>query len=698
MNQVNLKQKRRDSVRFNILLLLAVFLCVGATTRAQVSIGTAEAPVAGALLQLKEKKNVLNDSLNAYKGLLLPRVTLSDKNQLFPMFLANPDNPASGPNTTYASDKTKLDKIHTGLVVYNLTEDKSKDLCLGLNQWNGKEWVCFQHEVGNAVGHLVSCNDLNIFGRYKSPNAHPVALHPDDESLDGSNYITLKLEITEPGAYNITVTPEYASAANGETNGYFFSDDGIFWERGVHTIMLRASGVPFWYTPVGSQGDKLTVMMNGKTLTLNNGTPCTKNIVVENFSKKPNYTIDCSQKTVHGTYLFNRPLNPQENYLSIWIEMNSTDTSVQGATVYLETDEVDGISFASIPTTITFADRIAGRKEIILRGKGKPTSAKINKMTVSSNSATGKTTCSVDVMVVYAKTKILGIGNTSTYGYNIADQNGNVNMSQYFEYGACKVLKASLNFGKDTTSLVKVDSLLFVDVDIPNAGDLQNLIDNHEPDIIVMAYNYRPTDVTTFDALDDYLQKNGVVIAAIEDTNTAELLFRRTLKNNAITCVSYKPFGTIYTFRKADKSRSVNLVNDELLNGPFGDVREKYWGEDASLTAAMTNVPDEDVIVYSDGRFNNMQPAPDEEDMITICRFKDRNLVWIGDGGFWAAGLNDVEIKASANCPFYYDDDFKPVPKLFGNTFSTDIHNSIFFANMMSWAIKTAQLKGFNTP
>jgi hypothetical protein len=108
--------------------------------KSQVTIGMGEAPVKGALLQLKEKE-VLDDSSNATKGLNLPRVKLSNKNSLYPMFLNNPEDPASGANMDYSVDKLTLDRQHTGLMVYNLTIDPSNGFEPGIFMWNGKTWL-----------------------------------------------------------------------------------------------------------------------------------------------------------------------------------------------------------------------------------------------------------------------------------------------------------------------------------------------------------------------------------------------------------------------------------------------------------------------------------------------------------------------------------------------------------------------------
>ncbi|MDR0824996.1 MAG: hypothetical protein LBN74_07865 [Prevotella sp.] len=121
------------------ILFLSLFSIIGGKTivNAQVTIGAGEEPELGTLLQLKEKTNIKGNAINAYRGLGLPRVNLSDKHQLYPMFLTNPDDPASGPNSEYAANKDALDKSHTGLMVYNTGGPLSE----GVKYWDGTSWA-----------------------------------------------------------------------------------------------------------------------------------------------------------------------------------------------------------------------------------------------------------------------------------------------------------------------------------------------------------------------------------------------------------------------------------------------------------------------------------------------------------------------------------------------------------------------------
>ncbi|MBD8388169.1 FISUMP domain-containing protein [Dysgonomonas sp. BGC7] len=107
-----------------VLLSLLVNPC---RISGQVTIGSGIEPVQGALLDLKERQKD-DGTDNSTKGMLLPRVELSDLNKLYPMFPAG-------------YDITENDK-HTGLTVYNIHEDACAGIPLtkGVYVWNGSLW------------------------------------------------------------------------------------------------------------------------------------------------------------------------------------------------------------------------------------------------------------------------------------------------------------------------------------------------------------------------------------------------------------------------------------------------------------------------------------------------------------------------------------------------------------------------------
>ncbi len=128
--------------------ILAISILIVPVTKAQVTIGSADPPVKGALLQLKENES-LNE--NSTKGLILPRVQLSDKENLFPMFSdTDPDYADPG-------HKAEQDKLHVGLVVYNT------NTCLpfgkGVFVWNGQRWTAISKPGIEGYSTIASLPD-----------------------------------------------------------------------------------------------------------------------------------------------------------------------------------------------------------------------------------------------------------------------------------------------------------------------------------------------------------------------------------------------------------------------------------------------------------------------------------------------------------------------------------------------------------
>lgn len=106
---------------------LFLLLSYGTKIYAQVTIGTGEVPVAGALLQVKNIENIGGGLQNADKGVALPRVNLTDVNMLYPMFKVG-------------YKKEDIDAAHTGLIVFNTNATLPDSYGMGLYVWNGKSW------------------------------------------------------------------------------------------------------------------------------------------------------------------------------------------------------------------------------------------------------------------------------------------------------------------------------------------------------------------------------------------------------------------------------------------------------------------------------------------------------------------------------------------------------------------------------
>lgn len=111
-----------------IVFILITFL-FSFNLLAQVTIGSIEKPVVGSLLQLKNIDG--NGAVTATKGMMLPRVELTDLAQLYPMLEDDADY-VNGVST--ALENTE----HVGLVVYNMGCHMTGE---GFYVWTGVKWV-----------------------------------------------------------------------------------------------------------------------------------------------------------------------------------------------------------------------------------------------------------------------------------------------------------------------------------------------------------------------------------------------------------------------------------------------------------------------------------------------------------------------------------------------------------------------------
>lgn len=112
-------------------LFAIIFLLLALCTHAQVTIGSGTPPAEGALLQLKQNDD---QGTNSTKGLLLPRVGLTDLDNLFPMFTSN------GSGDYNEGVKADQDAVHAGLVVFNVNT-KGCAIRPGIYAWDGLAWV-----------------------------------------------------------------------------------------------------------------------------------------------------------------------------------------------------------------------------------------------------------------------------------------------------------------------------------------------------------------------------------------------------------------------------------------------------------------------------------------------------------------------------------------------------------------------------
>jgi hypothetical protein len=119
----------KSIVYFTLGLLLNLFLVQDLCS--QVTIGSNSQVNKGSILDIKETDS---PNANSTRGVNLPRVGLTEIDQLYPMFDGISDYQNGQPL------KIKEDQAHIGLVVYNRTTNLPKQLCPGVYVWIGSQW------------------------------------------------------------------------------------------------------------------------------------------------------------------------------------------------------------------------------------------------------------------------------------------------------------------------------------------------------------------------------------------------------------------------------------------------------------------------------------------------------------------------------------------------------------------------------
>ncbi len=594
------KNKNLGSLHCISLFLVTMALFLVGNIGAQVTIGSLEKPEEGSILQLKNIEAEAGKA-NANKGLGLPRVMLSKKDALYPMFLNDPTNSASGGQSDYLQNKNNVDIEHSGLVVYNVIANYEEDLCLGINYWNGSRWECAMPSI------------------------------------------------------------------------------------------------------------------------------------------PAEYTVECGNIEVEGLYYKDEPLNSSINRIKI--TLTNIPESAYGSIAKLETDIVDGISFKG-------EKRLLNPTEIIyLEGRGMTNNYDLKEMTITSNSISGTAiSCKATVVVVIPPQRLMTLGNDSNYGYNLGLLTQRRDPVLVFNSGN-DLLTDSDNFGYHPWSIVKFAGFKNMpgtafDANMPVGSssadgrkindwvddnrDIVSLNINHwsnmtattlkdflwgtngkrKVDVFMIGYNveYYSTDAKDKDkceVLIQYVKAGGILMICSEET-TSNGNFMRLFFNKAdIGSASGAGSGSLYTlgFDTSDTTPEYAQMkpyyckdDDPILAGPFENLLGKTWGEDASSTRYVTNLPLEELVIYSGGREigNTSRPA----NSVTVFRHKDYPFVFIGDGGF---NSNQVRNHTSTTiCPFRLMDKeidghmYKHYPtfKPFGT--KGEAYNAVFTANAFAWCIAKA--------
>ncbi|MDR0546940.1 MAG: hypothetical protein LBG77_05090 [Dysgonamonadaceae bacterium] len=153
-------------IKFLKISFIVLALNAGMALNAQVTIGSAVDPVKGALLELKEQAADTNN-ITASKGLMYPRVKLSSRTDLFPMFEKAAGSGVANADYNTPAKKAAEDLAHVGLMVYNTG---SSEVGEGLCVWTGTNWRKIDDSPSEkaAINGQLTVNDLALSPAFRA--------------------------------------------------------------------------------------------------------------------------------------------------------------------------------------------------------------------------------------------------------------------------------------------------------------------------------------------------------------------------------------------------------------------------------------------------------------------------------------------------------------------------------------------------
>jgi hypothetical protein len=327
-----------------LVLLMVAFVCN--VMQAQVTIGTLSRPQEGALLDLKEHDPANPSNPNSEKGILFPKVSLTDVKSLQPVINRR----------ATAADSAKV----RGMIVYNVNEN-ANGIDLGLSVWNGEEWMSVVGGGANkAALFTVNWANVKVNGTYVK-----------GKTLTPSNTLSVPVTVSKKGTYNIVAV---------SANGYSFSAGGQFMVGGAYTLTLAGLGTP---TQATTSGDELTFLDNNIDIT-----DAVLKITVTVDSISPEYTCNC------GTIVNNATLKPSQAATGSLDLDISVPLDAIGAQYSITTNKVNGVQFSGSGTLL------GGVQRVSLIANGTPAKSGQQTFTITTNStATSGTTCSVNLPI-----------------------------------------------------------------------------------------------------------------------------------------------------------------------------------------------------------------------------------------------------------------------------------------------------------
>lgn len=302
---------------------------------AQVTIGIEETPESGALLQVKNLKNVQNGSINATKGVLLPRVEiLSTTINSTYTDLSKTLNSSS----TEAWDKKDL----TALTVYNVREDLANNICPGLYTWDGTEW----QRIGKK------CNEFDL----KISPTGPIYYLNSGLNGSVSNYVDIAVT-WKPAFAELNVTDRKNSLVMDSVN--------FEAPRNLPTGLLGGSAIVSIFpndmtladitgiNPVGGYNKLFTSKESKISFNVeSDGNTATKTIIVNQTNKALLIDNSLESRSIEYTSNAQKTLNTESN--ANWVVTNYPPTNSPISNISKLQGGAEKYDGTSVKETISF--------------------------------------------------------------------------------------------------------------------------------------------------------------------------------------------------------------------------------------------------------------------------------------------------------------------------------------------------------
>ena len=553
-----------------------------------------------------------------------------------------------------ADQRQAITKPVDGLLIYNTDEG-----CFNYYNAQVSDWQSLCGGAG-AAKFTTSCDSIVVNGTYVQGTP-----------LTSANYLTIPINVTSPGSFNLLGTT---------TNGYSFSYSGTITAKGKYFVNVPALG-----TPQAAKDDN--VMITGGLDSCYTTITVQSNIAV--------YSIDCASITVNVA-------NGGPYFVKGTALTNQTITlrvTVSAPGFYnISTPVTNGISFDAQGTFPA-----AGTQSVTLYpvANSNPTVNTSFPITINANSPAGNVSCSTTIPMTLPPMTYAVLGAAGTYTW---------------VGGVRATALTNANGSFSPTGTVKVVSLtqLWTTTDATTAmNDLNNGFtgtDNGQnftkaqPDVVMFsAYGFTtPLPQGLVTALSNYVNNGGCLIYATSDNqgSDAQILLNGIFGSGAASATNTN-IAPYHTSNQNDYQVNLDLTNDPIVNGPFGNVVGKYWQEDNTGTVFVTQMPPNSVQICSANNpgVNCDVPAT----VSTVWYNNTKNFVYFGDstGSDW-----DTDLSTTVYPCIFHQADGSPKSKLAGYWGSnctmgtagsgTTIVNSTLEFNSFAWCLQKAAVAGIN--